>query len=92
MKVIKKVFGLALTIGIAPFIVSQVFLDGESHPALAAVSVVAAFMGSLIFNDLTGYRFKLKWDEENMFCIISDSWFYFAVGLIANLGVSVLCG
>jgi hypothetical protein len=92
MKVIKKVFGLALTIGIAPFIVSQVFLDGESHPALAAVSVVAAFMGSLIFNDFSGYRMKLKWDQDNEFCVVSDSWFYFAIGLIANLGVSVLCG
>ena len=92
MKVIKKVFGLALTIGIAPFIVSQVFLDGESHPALAAVSVVAAFMGSLIFNGFVGYRYRLDWDAKNRFCVISDSWFYFAVGLIANLGVSVLCG
>ena len=92
MKVIKKVFGLALTIGIAPFIVSQVFLDGESHPALAAVSILAAFMGSLIFNDLSGYRMKLKWDQDNEFCVVSDSWFYFSIGLIANLGVSVLCG
>ncbi len=92
MKVIKKVFGLALTIGIAPFIVSQVFLDGESHPALAAFSVVAAFMGSLVFNGFAGYRMRLRWDTSNELCFVSNSWFYFAIGLIANLGVSVLCG
>ena len=92
MKVIKKVFGLALTIGIAPFIVSQVFLDGESHPALAAVSVVAAFMGSLIFNGFSGFLERLSWNTGNEICFVSAAWFYFAIGLIANLGVSVLCG
>lgn len=95
MKEIKILIGLVLIVGFPCPIVSLYFFNMGHSILFAPLSIVSAFVGTVLLLGLKGFKDKPK-NIGNMYDdtmpVINQTWAVFAIALIFNLIMSNLTG